>query len=114
MKKLTNKDKRKLRIRKSVNGTADKPRLSVNRSNQHIVAQLIDDDASKTLVGISTVSMKDSKGTKSERSFELGKALGKAAVGKKIKTIVFDRGSSKYHGRVKQIAEGAREAGLEF
>ncbi len=114
MKTLTNKDKRKLRIRNKVSGTADRPRLSIHRSNKHIIAQLIDDKAEKTLVGISTASMKDAKGTKSEVSFELGKKLGELAIAKKVKTISFDRGASKYHGRVKQVAEGAREAGLEF
>lgn len=114
MKTLTNKDKRKLRIRNKVNGTTDRPRLSIHRSNKNIVAQLIDDKAGKTLVGLSTTSLKDVKGTKSEVSFELGKKIGELAVSKKIKIVSFDRGASKYHGRVKQVAEGAREAGLEF
>lgn len=113
MKKLTKKQKRKLRTRKGIFGTNQKPRLSVFRSNKHIYAQLIDDEKQTTLVGMSTAAI-ETKGVKTEKSFELGKRLGKAAIEKKIKFVVFDRGSSKFHGRVRKIAEGARESGLKF
>lgn len=113
MKKLTQKQKRKLRTRKKIFGTSRKPRLSVFRSNKHIYAQLIDDEKQTTLIGMSTSAI-DSKGTKSEKSFELGRKLGKTAIEKEIKTVVFDRGSSKFHGRIEEVSKGAREAGLKF
>jgi len=114
MKKINNKNKRRLRVRNKIKGTNERPRISVRRSNQHIIAQIINDESGETLVGMSTISLKDFKGTKSEQSFELGKRIGNIASKKKIKKVVLDRGFSKYHGRVKQFAEGAREAGLEF
>lgn len=113
MKKLSHKQKRKLRVRKSISGTAECPRMSVFRSNKNITVQLIDDEAQKTLVGITTNGTKG-KGTKSERAYELGKNVAEAAKKQKIKRVVFDRGSSRFHGRVKEVAKGAREAGLEF
>jgi len=114
MKKLSQKQKRKFRVRKSISGTAECPRMSVFRSNKNLTVQLIDDVAQVTLVGMTTAAMPDLKGVKAERAFELGKKVAEAAKKKKITKVVFDRGSSRFHGRVKQVAEGAREAGLEF
>jgi large subunit ribosomal protein L18 len=105
------REKRKLRVRSKVYGTKDKPRFSVFRSLKHIYAQLIDDRAGKTLV---YAQSNGEKGTKSEQAFELGKELAKAAVEKKIKEVVFDRNGYRYHGRVKSLADGAREGGLKF
>ena len=113
MKKLTQKQRRKLRIRKKVFGTSEKPRMSIFRSNKHIYAQIMDDEKERTLLGMSTASLK-TEGTKTEKSYELGKKIGRAAIEKKISAVVFDRGSSKYHGRVAETAKGAREAGLKF
>lgn len=114
MKKLA-KELRKTRIRAKAQGTSEKPRLSVYRSNRFIYAQIIDDSKRKTLVGVSekNLSLKE-KVKKSDKSKELGLLLAKKALDKKIKEVVFDRGSYRYHGRVKQLAEGAREGGLKF
>lgn len=110
-----NKKKRKLRVRKKVFGTQGRPRLSVFRSNKYIYAQLIDDVAGKTLVDVSAEAAKLHQGkTKTEAAFEVGKALAKKAKKAKISKVVFDRGSYKYHGRVKNLAEGSREGGLNF
>jgi large subunit ribosomal protein L18 len=109
--------KRKKRVRSSLHGTKKRPRLSIFRSNQKIYAQLIDDDAGKTLASYSSPKLAEGerKGkTKSEVSRLVGGELAKAAKKKKIKKVVFDRGGYKYHGRVKALAEGAREGGLEF
>ena len=104
---------RKLRISQKVRGTTEKPRLSVFRSNDHIYAQLIDDTMKKTMVGVSEKALK-STGSKTEKAKAVGMELAKAAISKKITTVVFDKGSYKYHGRVKSLAEGAREGGLKF
>lgn len=106
---------RKLRVRAKTKGTLQKPRLSVYRSNKFIYAQIIDDEKGKTIVGVSekNLSLKEKK-SKTEKSKELGLLLAKKAIEKKVKEVVFDRGSYKYHGRVKQVAEGAREGGLKF
>ena len=89
------------------------PRLSVFRSGSHIYAQIIDDTSGKTLVSASSVKLK-SKGKKSDISREVGKELAAKAMEKKIAQVVFDRGGYQYHGRVKALAEGARESGLKF
>ncbi|MDP3975885.1 MAG: 50S ribosomal protein L18 [bacterium] len=104
--------RRKKRIRARIRGTAERPRLVVFRSNLHISAQLVDDDSGKTLVSASDV--KDKKGTKTERAKKVGASLAEAA--KKIgkNTCVFDRNGYQYHGRVKAVAEAAREVGLQF
>lgn len=116
-KNLVRKDRHK-RIRSKINGTAEMPRLCVYRSNTHIYAQLIDDNAGKTLISASTtekaLSEKVSGKTKSEAAFMVGELIGKKAVKKGIKQVVFDRGGYIYTGRVQQVAEGARKAGLEF
>jgi large subunit ribosomal protein L18 len=95
-----------------MHGTAKKPRLVVYRSNTLMYAQLVDDDTGKTLV--STTDMKEKKGTKSERAKKVGLELAKKAKEAKITTCVFDRNGLKFHGRVKAVAEGAREGGLSF
>ena len=110
-----NRERRKLRVRKKVYGTAEKPRLSVFRSLNYIYAQLIDDRVGRTLVDISDVTKNvHEKGTKSDAAFEAGKILAQRAGEKNIKSAVFDRSGYKYSGRVKRLAEGAREGGLIF
>ena len=101
------------RVRTKVHGTATCPRLSVFRSNAHIHCQIIDDDAKTTLVACSSVDMKISGGN-IDAAKKVGEELAKRALAKDIKTVVFDRGGYVYHGRVKALAESAREAGLEF
>ena len=102
------------RIRKTIQGTAERPRISVYRSNSEIYAQLINDEAGHTLLSASSRDMKLSTGTKIEKSKQVGVALAKMAAEKGITTAVFDRSGFLYHGRVKAIAEGAREGGLQF
>ncbi|MDQ1284145.1 MAG: large subunit ribosomal protein [Patescibacteria group bacterium] len=104
---------RKRRIKAKVFGTAERPRLCVFRSLQNIYAQMVDDAEGKTLVFASLKNIKKSKNNV-EGAKELGKIIAKAAAGKKIKEIVFDRSGYKYHGKVKALAEGAREGGLKF
>lgn len=113
--KKKGQDLRKLRVRAKTKGTSQKPRLSVYRSNRFIYAQIIDDEKGKTIIGVSekNLSLKEKK-TKVDKSKELGLLIAKKALDKKVKEVVFDRGSYKYHGRVKQVAEGAREGGLKF
>jgi large subunit ribosomal protein L18 len=104
------------RIRRTIKGTAARPRLSVYRSNKQIYAQLIDDVAGVTLVAASS-SAKDFQvpaANKAEIAKEVGKAIATKAIQSGIKSVVFDRGGYLFHGRVKALAEGAREAGLEF
>lgn len=113
MNKSRQKIKRKLRTRAKISGTGERPRLSVFRSNRFIYAQLIDDKTQKTLLGVSENELSE-KGQKIERAKKLGLLLAKKAFSKKIKKVVFDRGGSSYHGRVKALAEGAREGGLQF
>ena len=107
--------RRHRRVRGKVSGTAERPRLAVFRSNKGIYAQLIDDESGRTLASASWMHLpKSFKGTKSEQAAEVGKLL--AAAGKKagVETVVFDRGGYLYHGRVKALADGAREGGLKF
>ena len=120
MKKNTQQsiDKIKARIRDKVKGTADKPRLSVFRSNTHIYAQLIDDTIGKTIVSSSTLdkevkALVDSTST-CEASQIVGRAIAKKSLENKITTVVFDRGGRLYHGRIKALADAAREEGLNF
>ncbi|MGQ9473296.1 MAG: 50S ribosomal protein L18 [Candidatus Caldatribacteriaceae bacterium] len=110
------RERRHRRIRKKVKGTIDRPRLCVFRSLKHIYAQLIDDGEGRTLVSASSLSpeIKALKGTKTEIAKAVGTLLGKKAQEKGIRTVVFDRGGYKYHGRVRALADGAREAGLLF
>ncbi len=102
------------RIRRKISGSAERPRLSVYRSNGEIYAQIVDDAQGHTLASISSRKMKELKGTKVERSKETGKAIAQMAKDKGISSVVFDRGGYVYHGRVKAFAEGAREGGLQF
>lgn len=113
--KKTREIARKIRVRKKTKGILGKPRLSVYRSNRLIYAQVIDDTKGKTIVGVSekNLSLKD-RLKKTDKSKELGLLIAKKALDKKIKEVVFDRGSYKYHGRVKAVAEGARQGGLKF
>jgi large subunit ribosomal protein L18 len=114
-KKLVQRKRRQLKVRAKVSGTAERPRLSVFRSNVGIFAQLIDDENSVTLISASTKEAdKKGKANKTEAAFALGKLIAQKAADKKIVAVVFDRGGNKYHGRVKAVAEGAREGGLEF
>ncbi len=101
------------KIRSKMSGTKLRPRLSVFKSAKHVYAQLIDDEAGKVLVSVSDVKMKG-KGKKVDHSTEVGKMIAKEALAKKIESVVFDRGGFVYHGRVKAVAEGAREGGLKF
>jgi len=108
---------RRWRIRKKVNGTADRPRMTVKFTNVHIYVQLIDDEAGKTLAWMSTntKACRDEKLASNVRSAaKIGKMIGELAVSKGIKTVVFDRNGKLYHGKVKALAEAAREAGLVF
>ncbi len=103
-------------IRQNVSGTTAKPRLSIFRSNTDIYAQLIDDTKGLTIAAASTKDkdIKAQKGTKSEKSKLVGAAIARKAVDLGLKEVVFDRGGYLYHGRVKSVADGAREAGLQF
>jgi large subunit ribosomal protein L18 len=116
MNKLVKRQKIRYRIRKKVSGTATKPRLSVFRSNQDIYAQLIDDVTGVTLAAASSKD-KDiaaQKGTRIEKSKLVGLAIARKATELGLSVIIFDRGGNLYHGRVKSLAEGAREGGLQF
>jgi large subunit ribosomal protein L18 len=115
--KLTIKDKRqkvKHRIRKTVIGSAERPRLSVFRSNTQMYCQLIDDSAGKTICAASTKDKSIGKASKSEQAKQVGELIASKAKLNNISAVVFDRGGFLYHGRVKQLAEGAREGGLIF
>ncbi|PKM91270.1 50S ribosomal protein L18 [Candidatus Falkowbacteria bacterium HGW-Falkowbacteria-1] len=108
-------DRRHKKIRMKIVGISSRPRLNVFRSNKGMYLQLIDDSTGKTLVSVNSKEVKDTgKLKKVEKSFEMGKILGERALKANIKEAVFDRGGYKYHGRVKAVAEGAREAGLKF
>ena len=108
------KIRRLKRVRNKVAQNLGIPRLSVFRSNQHIWAQIIDDKHGKTLVSASTKTVKTAKGTKSEKATEVGTQIAKLALTKHIINVRFDRGTYRYHGRVKSLADGARSGGLKF
>ena len=108
-----NRIHRAKRTRAKIHGTADRPRLSVFFSNQHIVAQIINDDDGKTLVYATTVGSKLT-GTKTEKAAKIGEEIAKKAKTAKIKKVVFDRGSKLYPGRMSALADAARKEGLEF
>jgi len=114
MHKIRNQWQRKHRVRATVSGSADRPRLSVFISNRHITAQIINDEAGKTLAYISTVGAKAVKGSMKDRAAWVGEEIAKKAKTAKVKTVVFDRGGHIYHGRVAALADAARNAGLEF
>jgi large subunit ribosomal protein L18 len=104
------------RVRKTVAGTPERPRLAVYRSLTHIYAQVIDDERGHTLAAASTVekTLKGGSGNKSARAKAVGAAVAKKAMDAGVTKVVFDRGGNRYHGRVKALAEAAREAGLQF
>ncbi|MCP3892733.1 MAG: 50S ribosomal protein L18 [Desulfobulbaceae bacterium] len=109
--------KRVRRIRKKISGTSERPRLRVFKSNKHIYAQIIDDSAGKTLVSMSTVDKEFQPGEETAKTpvaKKVGEALALRAKAAGITKVIFDRGGSVYHGRVKSLSEGAREGGLEF
>lgn len=111
------RNKRKIRIRKKVIGTQEKPRLCIFRSASHIYAQIIDDTKGETLISASSlenVSDSDQKENKTAKATKVGKAIAERAIEKGIKNVVFDRNGFLYHGRVKAVSDGAREAGLVF
>ncbi|SRR5260221_821178 len=110
----TARQQRVTRIRNKVRGTKDRPRLSVYRSNTSTYAQIIDDTIGKTLLGVSGKTLQQASGTKTEKGKALGIALAEKAKKQKITKVVFDKGAYKYHGRIKAVADGAREGGLEF
>lgn len=119
MSKKEQRAKRHRRIRAKVKGTAKRPRLSVFRSNSYIYGQLVDDERGRTIISCSDLGLfskgaKRKKIKKVERAKEVGLAIAKKALEKKIKMVVFDRGGYKYQGRVKSLADGAREGGLKF
>jgi len=107
--------RRHKKIRKSVHGTKARPRLFVFRSNQHVYAQIIDDESAKILASASDKELKPRKGDKkSDIAKQVGKLIAQKAAEAKINSVVFDRGGFIFHGRVKSLAEGAREGGLKF
>jgi len=116
-KKLTGRERRKLRIRQKISGTTERPRLSVFRSTKHIYAQVVDDTTGVTLAAASTLS-RDLKGTdegdKTGDAKKVGALIAKICLSKSLDKVVFDRNGYLYHGRVKALADAAREAGLSF
>lgn len=110
--KLDLRTRRHARIRATLHGTAARPRLVVSRSLKHIRAQLVDDDARRVLAASSDLKL--TGGTKTERAAKVGATIAKAAKDQGINAVVFDRAGFQYHGRVKAVAEAAREAGLQF
>ena len=111
--KTVNRLKKKIRIRKVIQGSAERPRLCVYRSTKHIYVQIIDDTAHKTILTVSSLTL-DSKSSGKEVAKEVGVKAAQEAVKKGIKQVVFDRNGFIYHGRVQSLAEGAREGGLNF
>ena len=111
--------RRRMRIRKKIVGTSERPRLSVSRTLKHVYAQVVDDEKGHTVIAVSSLSKElkeELKGVKSpvERCKVIGKTVAKLALEKNIKEVVFDRSGSLYHGRVRAVAEGAREGGLKL
>lgn len=116
------RERRHRRVRAKISGTAKVPRLAVFRSNKHIYGQLIDDDKGKTIISASDAEIKSKTKSKTQKedtrkvmlARQVGELIAQKALKEKIKKVVFDRGGYKYHGRVKALAEGARQAGLKF
>jgi large subunit ribosomal protein L18 len=106
--------RRHKRVRGKVSGTAERPRLVVTRSNRGIVAQLVDDSTCRTVASATWLQVKSFKGNKTAQAAEVGKLLAQSAKDAKIDRVVFDRGGYLYHGRVKALADAAREGGLKF
>lgn len=113
-KKTTNLKRRKYRIRSTISGTTDRPRLSVTISNIHISAQIIDDSKATTIVAATTIGQKKLTGSMTEKAAFVGTEIAKKAKTAKIKKVVFDRNGKLYHGRIKALADAARAEGLEF
>ena len=117
-KRLTAHEKRKARIRKKVNGTTERPRLSVYKSLKHVYAQIVDDTTGKTLAASGTTSkaLRDGvkEDSKTDAAKKVGEAVAKAALEKGITQVVFDRNGFDYHGRIAAVAQAARDAGLKF
>lgn len=108
------RQRRHARLRNKISGTATCPRLNVFRSNKHISCQVIDDEKGTTLVAVSSESLKLEHGGNIEAATKVGSEIAKACLAKNIDSVVFDRGGYNYHGRIKALAEAAREAGLKF
>ena len=113
-KRLSHRAKIHKQIRKKLSGTAERPRISVFRSNTEIYVQLINDADGHTILSASTRNSKEVKGNKTEKAKQIGLSVGKMAIDKGITSAVFDRSGYLYHGRIKAVAEGAREGGLVF
>jgi large subunit ribosomal protein L18 len=113
LQKRMHREKRRKRVRRKVVGTAERPRLSVYRSNVHIYAQLIDDDAQATLAAADSREVGEAENRK-DAARQVGELIASRASGAGIETAVFDRGGNKYHGRIAALAEGAREGGLKL
>jgi large subunit ribosomal protein L18 len=113
LEKRMHREKRHKRVRRKVAGTASRPRLSVYRSNVHIYAQLIDDDAGRTLAAADSRQVGEAENRK-DAARKVGALIAKAAAEAGIEAVVFDRGGNKYHGRIAALAEGAREGGLKL
>ncbi len=105
---------RKVRVKSLITGSPERPRLSVSISNRHITAQIIDDQAKKTIVYVSSIGKKNIAETMTKEASDLGSELAKKAKTAKVSKVVFDRGSRLYHGRIKALADAARDGGLEF
>lgn len=112
--KAIRKERRTKRARGKILALKKLPRLTVFRSNKYIYAQVIDNSGRKTMVSANEKELADVKMSKAQKAIEVGKRLAKKAISKKIKNVVFDKGAYKYHGRIKALAEGAREGGLVF
>ena len=106
--------RRKSRIRSVITGTSERPRLCVNISNQHVSAQIINDETQSTIASITTVGKKQANQNMTQKAEMVGVEIAKLAKTKKIKKVVFDRNGKLYHGRIKALADKAREGGLEF
>jgi large subunit ribosomal protein L18 len=115
-KKRSLRRRRHARVRKHVSGTAERPRLAVFRSARHIVAQVIDDTTGRTLAHAASVeaALRGAPGTKMEQATAVGRLVAERAKAAGVRSVVFDRGGNRYHGRVAALADAARQAGLEF
>ena len=111
--RLSGRKKRQKRVRAKIKGTLERVRLNIFRSNLHIYGSLVDDKG-KVIFSVNDKEVKDKKGTGTEKAYKVGLLLGEKAKFKKITKVVFDRAGYKYHGRVRALAEGAREGGLKF
>lgn len=113
-KKIINRIRRHARVRAKIEGSKERPRLSVFRSSKHVFLQIIDDEAGKTLASFNDKSVGKKKLTKTERAYEAGKELAGVALKAGVRKVIFDKGGYKYHGRVRAVADGARAGGLVF